>query len=142
VSAAKCGYAVSDKALTLLAVALVASLACDTPKTLDRDFARAAIEKSDAFKGSWDPATRMDGLPLTPDPSWHREIINVRGVEVRGTGVTAVGNVGFTWRWNAGPFENSDFKATALFLYSGATGWSLQEKKLREEIWKQEGRAE
>jgi hypothetical protein len=132
----------SDKSLTLLAVALLTSLACETPPTLDRDAARMAIEKSDAFKGSWDPATRIDGAPLSPDPSWHREIINVRGVEVRGSGATAVGKVGFTWRWNAGPFENSDFKATALFLYASATGWSLQEKRLRNEIWKQEGRAE
>lgn len=130
------------KSLAFLAAVLLASIACETPPTLNRDAARAAIEKSDAFKGSWNPATRIDGSPLAPDPSWHREIINVRGLEVRGSGATAVGKVGFTWRWNAGPFEGADFKATALFLYSEATGWSLQEKKLRNEIWKQEARAE
>ena len=118
--------------------ALLGLLACETPPTLERAFARSAIENSDAFKGPWDPGLRFDGAPLSPDPSWHREIINVRGVEVRGSGATAVGKVGFLWRWNGGPFENAAFKGTALFLYAGHVGWSLQEKKLRNEIWKQE----
>ena len=123
-------------------VGLLALTACETTPPLDRDAARAAIENSEAFKGPWDPAMLFDGASLRPDPSWHREIINVRGFEVRGSGATAVGKVGFTWRWNAGPFEGADFKATALFLYSEVTGWSIEDKKLRNEIWKQEARAE
>lgn len=123
-------------------VALLASLACEAPPALDQAVAREKIEKSGAFRGPWDPAILIDGAPLRPDPSWHREIINVRGVEIRGSGATAVGRVGFTWRWNAGPFEESDFKGTALFLYANPAGWVLQEERLRNEIWKQERRAE
>ena len=123
-------------------IAAFGLLACETTPALDRAAARAAIEKSEAFTGPWDPATRVDGAPLTADPSWHREIINVAGFEVRGSGASAVGKVGFTWRWNDGPFENAEFKGTALFLYSQPTGWRLDETKLRNEIWKQERRAE
>jgi hypothetical protein len=132
--------------LSLLPVAVCAALlalaACETPPAgMDSQAARAKIEGSPVFQGSWDPAIGIDGTPLSRDPSWHRELLDVRGVEVRGSGVSAFARVGFTWRWNAGPFEGSTFKATALFLNTGA-GWQLQEKKLQNEIWKQERRAE
>lgn len=132
--------------LSLLQVAVGAALlavaACETPPPgMDREAAKAKIEGSPVFQGSWDPAIRIDGTPLSRDPSWHRELLEVRGVEVRGSGLSAFARVGFTWRWNAGPFEDSTFKATALFLNTGA-GWQLQEKKLQNEIWKQERREE
>lgn len=134
----------SKRSILPLAIgaALFSAAACETPPAgMDAKAARTTIEESAAFRGSWDPAIRIDGAPLSPDPSWHREILEVRGVEVRGSGLSAFARVGFTWRWNAGPFEGSTFKATALFLNTGA-GWQLQEKKLQNEIWKQERRDE
>lgn len=124
-----------------LAFALVLAAACERPSAFDRDRARELIEQSAAFTSSWDPAMRIEGAPPSPDPSWHREFLEVRGVEVRGSGVSAIARVGFTWRWNAGPFEGSTFKATALFLSVGPN-WQLQEEKLQSEIWKQERHAE
>jgi hypothetical protein len=125
-----------------IGAALLGVAACETPPAgMDTQSARAKIEGSPVFKGSWDPAIRIDGTPLSRDPSWHRELLEVRGVEVRGSGVSAFARVGFTWRWNAGPFEGSTFKGAALFLNTGV-GWQLQEKKLQNEIWSQERRAE
>jgi hypothetical protein len=132
---------IGSRVSKVLAIALVLAAACETPPAFDRDRAREIIEHSVAFKSSWDPAMRIEGAPPSPDPSWHREFLEVRGVEVRGSGVSAVARVGFTWRWNAGPFEGSTFKGTALLLSVGPN-WQLQEEKLQNEIWKQERHAE
>ena len=84
---------------------------------------------------------RFDGVPLERQPGWRREIVGVSGVEVRGTGVSAVARVGFTWKWNDGPLEDTTYKGTAIFLHAMG-GFRLQEARLRTELWDQERRTE
>lgn len=84
---------------------------------------------------------RFDGVPLERQPGWRREIINVSGVEVRGTGVSAVARVGFAWKWNDGPLEDATYKGVAIFMHT-MDGFRLQEARLRTELWDQERKTE
>ena len=99
------------------------------------------VERSRAFTGSWDPSLLFDGAKIPRDPGWRREILSVNAVQVYGTGLTSTARAAFSWRWNAGPFEGSTFESIAVFIHE-TDGWKLQEEKLRNELWKQERRAE
>lgn len=125
----------------ILLAAVVLFLACTETPPLPKASVKDIIERSPAFTGSWDPSMLFDGERIPRDPAWRREIISVNAVQVYGTGFTSTARAAFSWRWNAGPFEGSTFESIAGFIHE-SDGWKLQEEKLRNELWKQERRAE